>query len=372
MLNSGFMLFSTYATGIMMKKIRPLNNINILRAYGCMVFIFPLFFLSFPFYSHADEVIMKNGDRLSGVIISMTPSSVTVKLPYAGEVELTRTEVAELSTTDPSRLMLADDSLAFGNLTVSSDGTAVLSDSITGSSEKYAFSDIEYLNPPPHISGEGTSFTGEINFGGEFKEGNTVSTKLKLDFTSQYDRGIQRYLFNGMAQWESKDRSKTEDNWFMQGRSNRLFAPKWYTLGNASLEFDEFKGLKLRSVTGGGVGYRFLDQPDKKLSLEGGPSFVYENYREDGKSYSLAFREGANFEYPLFKNHVFLYHNHSILQGITKGQMLSIRTSTGLKLPLGILGIHTAAQLDWNWDKTPSPGRQKSDTTVTLKCGYGW
>jgi len=353
----------------MVKKIRStIYNPYFVHVYACVMFVF----LFFPLCIHADEIIMKNGDRLSGVIKSMTPSSITVNLPYAGEVQITRDEIAQLDTKDPSRLMLADDSLLLGNLSVSSDGTAVINDTLTGSSHRCAFTDISYLNPPPHISGEGTLFTGEINFGGEVKDGNTVSTKLKVDFNSQYDRGIKRYLFNGNAQWESKNNTKTEDNWFIQGRFNRLFAPKWYTLGNASLEFDEFKGLNLRSVTGGGVGYRFMDEQHKKLSLEGGPSFVYENYRETGKNYSLAFREGANFEYPLFNHHIFFYHNHSILQGITQTDMLSIRTSTGFKVPLGILGIHTATQLDWNWDETPSPGRQKSDTTVTMKAGFGW
>lgn len=138
------------------------------------------------------------------------------------------------------------------------------------------------------------------------------------------------------------------------------------------MEFDEFKGLKLRSVTGGGAGYRFIDEEHKKFSLEGGPSFVYENYKETSKSYNLSFREGCNLEYPFFRNKLFFYHNHSVLQGISDTRQLSLRTSSGIKIPLGILGIHTALQLDWNWDKKPSPGRQKSDTTLTVKGGYGW
>jgi len=353
-----------------MKK-SPVNKRKKELTYSCFFLLLSFSFVN-PFILMADEIIMKNGDRLSGEIRKIDPSVVTMVTPYAGKVEVERDGISEIRTNAPSRVMLTDHSLLFGQIASMEDGPAVIRDSVTGSEYKCSFRDIAYLNPPPHIAGEGTYFTGEINFGGEFKEGNTVSTKLKLDFKSQYDKGIHRYLFNGKSQWESENREKTEDNWFLQGRYNRLFAHNWYTLGNMSLEFDEFKGLMLRSVSGGGIGYRFMDEQHKKLSLEGGPNFVYENYQETGKKYMLAFREGANFEYPLFRNRLFFYHNHFVLQGLTDTDTLSIRTSTGFKVPLGLFGLQTAVQLDWDWDRKPSPGRQNSDTTVTVKGGYGW
>ncbi len=351
----------TYAANILKQKI----------LYPIVRFV-PLLLLMIPIISMADEIVMKNGDMLTGEILLMDPSAVTLRTSYAGKVKINREEISELRTESPYRVMLKDESLLFGAISASDDGPATILDSVTGSERRCAMSDIAYLNPPPHIAGEGTHFTGEVNFGGEFKEGNTVSTKLRLDFKTLYDRGIHRYLFNGKAQWESKNRSKTEENWFIQGRYNRLFAHKWYILGNMSYEFDEFKGLMLRSVTGGGIGYRFQDEEYKKISLEGGPNFVFENYQQTGKKYLVAFREGASFEYPLFQNHMFFFHHHSVLQGLTDTEVLSIRTSTGLKVPLGIFGLQSGIQLDWDWDREPSPGRQNSDTTVTIKGGYGW
>ena len=347
---------------------------NFVRGRGIKLYLFCTiaYLLAIPYFTHADQIVMKNGDRLSGEITSMDPSTVTISVAYAGNVKIDREEISELHTDHPLRIMLTNNTLLFGNISKAAKGPTLIEDSITDSRNTCDFQDISYFNPPPHIAGEGTYFTGEINFSGEFKEGNTVSTKLGLDFKTQYDMGIQRYLFNGTAQWESKNRTKSEDNWFLQGRYNRLFAPQWYTLGNASFEFDEFKGLMLRSALGGGIGYRLWDEKHKKFSLEGGPNFVYENYKITGKSYDIAFRESANFEYPLFQHRMFFYHNHSMLQGITDTKIMSVRTTCGLKVPVGLLGLQTAIQLDWNWDRKPSPGRQKSDTTITLKGGYGW
>ena len=322
--------------------------------------------------SDAATVIMKNGDRITGKIKSMDSHSLLLTLPYAGDISIDRSAIDKMQSEEPLRIMLNNHSIKFGKIEKKSKGETVIDNSITGDKHNYAFSDIAYLNPPPHIAGEGTAFSGEINLGGEFKEGNTVSTKIHADFNSQFDRGIKRYLLNGNSHWESKNRSKTENKWFLQGRYNRLFTPKWYTLGNMSLEFDEFKGLQLRSVTGAGVGYRFLDAEHHKLSIEGGPNFVYENYQDTGKNKTIAFREGGNLEYGIFNNRILFYHTHSVLQGLSDTSLLSIRTSTGLKIPVGILGIHTALQLDWDWDQKPSPGSQKSDTTITIKGGYGW
>ncbi len=319
-----------------------------------------------------DVILLKNGDRLSGSIKSMDPHSVIINLKYAGEVNIARDAIDQLKTGQPHRVMLRDKTLTFGDIEKQSDDTTIVHDSVTGTEKICSFTEMAYINPPPHISGEGSIFTGEINLGGEWKEGNTVSTKLRLDFNTQYDRGIRRWLFNGNTQWESKNRDKTEDNWFIQGRYNRLFAEKWYVLGNMSLEYDEFKGLNLRSVTGGGAGYRFFDDPHDKLSIEAGPNFVYEDYQDEPRHINISFRESLTFEYPLFRSRILFYHHHSLLQGLNDTDTLSVKTSTGIKIPLGLLGISTSLQLDWDWDKKPTSGRKNSDTTFTLKGGYDW
>lgn len=335
-------------------------------------FVILLLFLLVPASGQADRIVMKNGDRLTGKILLMDPSTVTMQISYAGKVKIIRSDILEMHTDKPLRIMLSNNSLTFGNLSKSSGEKTLITDNLNATEGNCTFSDIAYLNPPPHIAGEGTLFTGDINVGGELKEGNTVSVKLALDFKTQYDRGKRRYLFNGDAHWESKNRIKSENKWFVQGRYNRLFAPKWYSLGNMSMEFDEFKGLMMRSVTGGGAGYRFWDDKRKKLSIELGPNFVYQNQIDEGKSYYVGMREGGNFEFVLPHNDITLFHNHSVLQDLMDTDNMSVRTSTGLQVPLGILGIHSSFELKWDWDSKPTPGRQNSDTTFLIKGGYGW
>ena len=48
----------------------------------CFAFILMILLMS---YAHADEVIMKNGDRLQGEVVSMEAGKLIFKTPYASK-----------------------------------------------------------------------------------------------------------------------------------------------------------------------------------------------------------------------------------------------------------------------------------------------
>ena len=46
----------------------------------------------------AEEVTLKNGDRLTGTIVSMDDKKLTVKTDYAGDITIDRAAVAQFSS----------------------------------------------------------------------------------------------------------------------------------------------------------------------------------------------------------------------------------------------------------------------------------
>ncbi|HUG79229.1 MAG TPA: hypothetical protein VML57_17245, partial [Burkholderiales bacterium] len=57
----------------------------------------------------ADEVVLKNGDRISGEIASKSADVVVVRTDYAGEVSIRWSEIATLFTTRAVEVLLEGD-----------------------------------------------------------------------------------------------------------------------------------------------------------------------------------------------------------------------------------------------------------------------
>ena len=73
----------------------------------------------------AEEVSLKNGDHLSGAIVSMDGKKLVLKTTYAGEVSIDWAEVSQFSSDkQPLVVTKADKQLVSG--TVAAEGTDVL------------------------------------------------------------------------------------------------------------------------------------------------------------------------------------------------------------------------------------------------------
>ena len=71
-------------------------------------------------YAHADEVIMKNGDRLQGEIISMEEGKLIFKTPYASKTVIPWDQVEHLTSEKILEISLPDKEvvkLVFAELT---------------------------------------------------------------------------------------------------------------------------------------------------------------------------------------------------------------------------------------------------------------
>jgi hypothetical protein len=64
-------------------------------------------------YAHADEVIMNNGDRLQGKIISMDSGELVLETTYAGKVTIAWDQVVRLTSEDILEISLPDKEEAF-------------------------------------------------------------------------------------------------------------------------------------------------------------------------------------------------------------------------------------------------------------------
>ena len=73
-------------------------------------------------YSFADEIHLKNGDRISGKISSMKDDKLFIETAYAGKISISWAEIIKLKTDQEISVLLGDDTLIKGNTQDSEQG----------------------------------------------------------------------------------------------------------------------------------------------------------------------------------------------------------------------------------------------------------
>ena len=104
------------------------------------------FTLAVSSIAFADQVLLKNGDRLSGSVIAKRGNTLIFNTSYAGELKIDWDEVDQLNTDKPVAVMLQDESY---------QQLALATRSQTDRADMPALGDIAFINPNPEESGRG-------------------------------------------------------------------------------------------------------------------------------------------------------------------------------------------------------------------------
>ncbi len=338
-----------------------------MKHYTKPIFVF-LFLL--PFISGvaaADEVYLKNGDHLTGEVKSLEEDRLIFITSYAGEISITWSEVSALRTETPIKVVLTDESVVEG---ISKPGEEeemnLLTEKIEGG-VSFHLADVKSINPKPPEPA--VKINARTNVGIDVKKGNTDTETYHFDgsFVARTEKNRYRLAFE--MDKEKSSGLDTVDSWLGAINYDHFLGDKWFLYGNASFESDEFKDLNLRSVLGVGSGYQFIETPVTKFSGEVGFSYANEDYVLDEDDSYPAGRLAFVIEKPLFDERVVFFHNDEALINFEDADDITIRTQTGFRFPF-YRRFNMTLQYNWDWDKMPAMGQEKTDERYLVTLGY--
>ena len=135
----------------------------------------------------ADQIVLKNGDRLSGTIVKSDGKVLVLKTDYAGEVTLQMPAIEQIVSSQPLYVGPKDGKTVSGKVTAEGDKVVVAAEpapvtaprpevaSIRNSAEQTAY--IRSLHPPLT-----QGWAGGINVGYALTRGNSATQNLSLAF----------------------------------------------------------------------------------------------------------------------------------------------------------------------------------------------
>jgi putative salt-induced outer membrane protein YdiY len=321
----------------------------------------------------SDTVFFKNGDRLTGEFISLVKGKISFKAKLIGEVAFLSKDVSTLETASEQEIHGLDGSVVVAAVRPDEEGSVRTFAPGTGSGVQLRMQEIQAINPP---SQEPDRLSGSITAGAEFERGNTHKNSAEVSFKSRYE--YERHEVDLRVDYDG-ERTKNTDTrrWTTNDRNligileyDYFFTPKAFVWAGTSAEKDGPSDLNLRLHLASGIGYRWANREDFKLSARIGPAWSKEDY--DGSSRDDEFFAallGWNLERLIFPR-VRFFHNgrwYPSLEDFDDRQLW--RTETGIRTDITST-VFFEAKVEWELDTEPASNTERQDTDYVLGLGY--
>jgi len=264
------------------------------RRPGLSISAFLFFAILITAGAYADQVTLKNGDRLTGQIKKADKGVLQIDY-FKHAIEIPWEEVATLESAGKLHLLLKDGQVVVGTvkpsatgLEVATEGTgtvAVAMESIQAlrsPEEQVAYdAELERLRNPGLLD----LWSGFLDAGLATSQGNAETTSFNVSLntarTSPRDK-ISVAITSLYARSNATGVSLTTANAIRGGiRYDVNIRPRLFGFGSTDLEYDQFQGLDLRFVPAAGMGFHWVKTDRTRFDVFGGGALNREFYIND-------------------------------------------------------------------------------------------
>jgi putative salt-induced outer membrane protein YdiY len=337
--------------------------------------------------AQAEQVSLKNGDHLSGSIVSMDGKKLVLKTTYAGDVPIDWAEVSQFSSDKDTLVVTkADKQLVSG--TVTSEGADILVATAQGV-QKVPRTDIATMRSPADQAAyehslhpgfmEGWAGGGSLGFA--LARGNSETTNLAVGFNADRKTTKDTWTIN-IAQLYSQDEklnATTANSFLGLIRYDRNISKRWFVFGVFSGMYDELQQLNYRFVPAAGLGFHAIATDRTTLDLLGGFGYTRESYYNGTVNNLASATLGDEFVYKITKTTTFtqnLYYLPSLNQPVyIPGPGQSHPSNYRVNFTAGIatkLNGWMTANLNFldQYVSQPVPGNKKNNVIFTTGLGF--
>ncbi|HEX3352312.1 MAG TPA: DUF481 domain-containing protein [Terriglobales bacterium] len=248
--------------------------------------VFVIFLL--PASLFADQIVLKNGDRLTGSIEKSDAKTLVIKTEFAGEVTVEWPAVEVINSTAPLHVSLSNGQTVVGTVTTSDDTVAVVTS--TGTVNQPKASVTKLLSEAEQAAYDKSlhpglleGWQGGANVGFALTRGNSQTKNLALAFNADRKGWHDKLSLYTNSVYATNDAAgaipgTTADA--VQGgiRYDHDFTPRLFAYVGADFQTDALQTLDLRSVFGGGLGVHAIKNDHTTLDLLGGLNYTREKY----------------------------------------------------------------------------------------------
>lgn len=236
----------------------------------------------------ADQIVLKNGDRLTGSITKSDGKVLVIKTEFAGDVTVKFDAIQTITSTGDLNVTLAGKT-AVGSVTTSGDDLVVATKA-AGPVEAPKASITQMRSPAEQAAYEKSlrpglleGWTGGVNLGFAVTRGNSQTKNLNIAFN-----GVRKGFHDKLTLYTNQIYAAndlptasphTTANAIGGGaRYDHDFAARAFAFVNGDFYHDALQFLDLRATGGGGLGVHAIKTAATTLDVLAGVNYTHESY----------------------------------------------------------------------------------------------
>jgi len=245
----------------------------------------------------ADQIVLKNGDRLTGTVTKSDDKTLVIKTEFAGEVTVQWPAVTEINSAEPlhvveknGQTVVGAVSTNDGNLAVTTTTSGVVNvprEQVTALRSEGEQTAYEKSQHPGLWQG----WTLGANVGFAVTRGNSETKNLALAFTGDRKGKNDEITMYANSVYATNDApgavpGTTADTTQGGARYSHNLTSRLFAFGAADFQTNALQELNLRSVITGGLGLHVIKTGSTTLDLLAGPNYTHESYTLYSDSYA--------------------------------------------------------------------------------------
>lgn len=244
-----------------------------------------------PFFvcvAWADQVTLKNRDRVTGKILKKDGATLTFKSDAFGDITIPWEKVEQLASDDQLTVVLPTGKSVLGKLDTRDNKLEVTTPTIKESipiAEVAAIRNTDEQKAKDRLEHPGllNLWTGYADLGVSLARGNahttTMTTAINASRETKTDKAVV-YFNQIYATGKLTDGSKADTAQAVRGgwSYNKNLSPRLFVNLLNDYERDKFQDLDLRFVLGGGLGYILIKNDRTRLDMVGGADYNREKF----------------------------------------------------------------------------------------------
>ncbi len=277
--------------------------------------------------SVADEVVLKNGDRVTGEVVEEDEAGVTVETDSMGRVTIARDSIDRIAVEGEE---------------------------------------------PEVTDEEPRQWKGEVAAGANRSTGNTETEELSISAEASKITEKDEINFKGSSYYSSSKGAMDAQKWYVMGRYGRkIWNRKWVSFSRLEADHDKFAGIYYRLIPSAGLGYWFADTPEWKAMTESALGYEITDYNNDTGDTEEPVLILRVFVEKTFSAGLKISNDTSVYPSLEEPGEYRVHSETAATEPLGN-GVSIRLSYVVDHDSDPPEDLEETDTRLMASVVYSF
>ena len=279
------------------------------------------FAIVFIDFAQSDQIILKNGDKAHGTLITQTNSYITWESDNFGVVKIPSDQVVLINQPKKTSLTI-----------------------------------------------ENELFKGTFGLSGTYLSGNEQRDDLELDIGLTLEKADSAHKASINYEALGQYNQSSIRNYGIDYGLDYSISDRWYWGNSIFYGRNDKRQIEQSVSVGTNFGYQFWKNQTGKLSTEIGLTWISDRLYSLITDDRLTWAWSGEFDKLLIKS-VFLKYSHQLNVSIKDSENTQLNTDIGVIIPVTDK-LDTKISWDWSFDNQPEQGNEKIDRKLKFGINY--